>query len=219
MDDISIYQRDWFGEMLTDGAAFSEKHHFPYLEAVKVVPEGECLPINYMTCCKNLSETWFHCFINDAPQQRYWYNFGRYVPFFKKAKGVISSDFSVLRDMDKDAQERNVYRSRCMAYAIHKVNPNTIPTAPFGGEDTWNWCFESLPKQSTYAVTTNVGWNDSEACRLFIGGVDALVKQKEPYALVVCGHCPDWLLTKYPNVKIVVIPNFSQWRRLCRRCG
>lgn len=101
---------------------------------------------------------------------------------------------------------------------MQKINPNVIPTAGFGGENTWEWCFDGLPHDSTVAITTNGTLSDPEARRLFIGGVDALVQTINPYALVVCGNYPNWLNTKYPNVKIIPILNFSQMRRL-RRCG
>ena len=67
-------------------------------------------------------------------------------------------------------------------------------------------CYRNrVPKHSTYAITTNGGLSDPEACRLFIGGVDALVLTLEPYALVVCGNYPQLLNTKYPEVRIIPI--------------
>ena len=121
-------------------------------------------------------------------------------------------------DIPEETQIRNCYRNRVMTYAMQKINPNVIPTAGFGGENTWGWCFDGLPKHSTYAITTNGGLSDPEACRLFIGGVDALVQTLEPYALIVCGNYPQWLNTKYPGVHIIQILSYSQmWS--ARRCG
>jgi hypothetical protein len=88
-----------------------------------------------------------------------------------------------------------------------------IPTAGFGPERTWKWCFDGLPKYSSVAITTNGTLSDPEARRLFVGGVEALVDTLQPYALVVCGKSPDWLDTKYPDVQIIHIPSYSQmWK-------
>ena len=175
------------------------------------------LPMNYMMSDRNISKNWYHCFVGDEQFERYWHNFYKYVPYIRSAKGLISTDFSMYRDIPEETQIRNCYRNRVMTYAMQKINPNVIPTAGFGGENTWGWCFDGLPKHSTYAITTNGGLSDPEACRLFIGGVDALVLTLEPYALIVCGNYPQWLNTKYPGVHIIQILSYSQmWS--ARRC-
>lgn len=89
-----------------------------------------------------------------------------------------------------------------------------IPTAGFGPERTWEWCFDGLPMNSSVAITTNGTLDDPEARRLFIGGIDALVYKKHPSNLLVCGKYPAWLDTKYPNVNVVGIPSFGQqWQK------
>ena len=184
----------------------------------KLIPDVMPLPVNYMMSDDNISKNWYHCFVGDTQFERFWSNFNKYAPYIRSAKGLISTDFSLYRDIPEDTQIRNCYRNRVMTYAMQKLNPNVIPTAGFGGENTWSWCFDSLPKHSTYAITTNGVLSDPEACRLFIGGVNALVQTLEPYALIVCGNYPKWLDTKYPGVRIIPILSYSQmWRT--RRCG
>ncbi len=110
----------------------------------------------------------------------------------------------------------NCYKNRVMAYAMQKINPNIIPTAGFAGENTWDWCFDSLPHHSTVAITTNTIRNDPEGKRLFIGGMDTLVQTLSPYAIVICGRFPEWIYTKYPGVRIIPIPCYSDlWHRRC----
>ena len=91
-----------------------------------------------------------------------------------------------------------------------------IPTAGFGPEKTWDWCFDGLPQNSTLAIKTNGTLSDPEARRLFVGGVDALVRTKNPHTLVICGNYPSWMDKKYPYINIVKIPSFSQqWKVRC----
>lgn len=100
---------------------------------------------------------------------------------------------------------------------MQKSGQNVIPTAGFGTEKTWSWCFDGLPHFSTVAVTTNGVLNDPEARRLFVGGIDAMVNTINPYAIVICGRYPEWIERKYPDILIVSIPSYSQmWAS--RRC-
>lgn len=203
--------------MLALDATLVGKHGFPAIPPQKLIPDVMPLPMNYMMSDKNISKNWYHCFVGDEQFERYWHNFYKYVPYIRSAKGLISTDFSMYRDIPEETQIRNCYRNRVMTYAMQKINPNVIPTAGFCGENTWSWCFDGLPKYSTYAITTNGGLSDPEARRLFIGGVDALVQTLEPYALIVCGNYPQWLNTKYPGVRIIPILSYSQmWS--ARRC-
>ena len=211
-----VEQLDCFGMMLAPNAKLVGKYGFPQLNEQKLIPTINPLPINYMTSQKCLRDKWFHCFTDDEKYQKFWYKFHRYTPFFSQAAGFISTDFSLYRDVDLATQIRNCYKNRVMAYAMQKINPNIIPTAGFAGESTWEWCFDGLPCHSTVAITTNGTLSDPEARRLFVGGVDALVKTLEPYALVICGNFPRWIYSKYPNVRIIPIPSYSQlWHRRC----
>ena len=55
-----------------------------------------------------------------------------------------------------------------------------IPTAGFAGESSWEWCFDGLPLNSTVAVTTNCLGRDREAHRLFVGGINTMIKKIHP---------------------------------------
>ena len=211
-------QYDFIGDFLAEDAQLTGIHKFPILKPQKLLPKAMPMPVNYMLSDGDISTHWYHCFVDDSQFERFWYEFNRYIPYFRAAAGLISTDFSIYRDDEEDIQVRNCYRNRVIAYAMQQINPNVIPTAGFGGENTWEWCFDGLPHHSTVAITTNGTLTDPEARRLFVGGIDALVKTIEPYALVVCGNYPNWLNTKYPNIRIIPILNFSQMRRL-RRCG
>ena len=218
INNFTNIQYDFIGDWLTDDAEFTGKYGFPVLAPQKILPATMPLPVNYMLSERNLENKWFHCFVGDSEFERFWNHFWRYISYFSAISGIISTDFSLYRDIPVETQIRNCYRNRVMAYAMQKVNPNVIPTAGFGGENTWEWCFDGLPTNSTVAITTNGILSDPEARRLFIGGVDALVHTLTPYAIVVCGKYPQWLNYKYPDIKIIPILSYSQMWHL-RRCG
>ena len=211
-----IIQYDFIGQMLVDDIELVGKYHFPQVRPSLCVPDSMPIPFNYITSAKNIESKWFHFFIRDNDFERVWHNFWKYEKYIKTAKGLISTDFSLYRDEDEDLLIRNCYRNRVMACAMQKINDNIIPTAGFAGENTWDWCFDALPHHSSVAITTNGTLSDPEARRLFVGGVDALVKTVYPRNLVICGNFPKWIYDKYPSINIVPILSYSQmWHRRC----
>lgn len=205
-------QCDFIGEFLAGDAPKVGRYGFPALMPENHIPGSNSLPANYLTSTPDLSQYWIHYFVSDTYSFRLWRNFEYYLPLLKKCAGVIGSDFSLFRNYSTEQLILNCYRNRVLAYALQQAGCRIIPTASFAGEDTWSWCFDGLPIHSTVAVTTNGILSDREACRLFIGGIDALVATVDPRAIVICGKYPAWLNTKYPNVHIVPIPSYSQLR-------
>lgn len=215
---MDYLQYDFLGEIYASDAERVGRYGFPKLKASAVLPNSPALSFNYLLSSRMPENYWFHCFCDDYQFSRLWTNFERCIPYLCRAKGLISTDFSMYRDYSQDALIWNCYRNRVMAYAMQKINDAVIPTAGFGPEYTWEWCNDGLPEHSPVAITTNGVLSDPEARRLFVGGVDALVNTKHPSALVICGSSPEWLDTKYPEIKIVHIFSYSQmWQN--RRCA
>ena len=212
------FQYDLFGEMYAQNAIRVGKYGFPQLAEERNIPSQQVRPFNYMMSLDNPSDWWVHCFCDDYQFERLWTGLDFYMHYILNLKGFISTDFSLYRDYSDDLLIWNCYRNRCMAYAVQEAGGIMTPTAGFGPERTWSWCFDGLPSHSALAITTNGILDDPEARRIFVGGVDALVHIKEPSDLIVCGNYPKWLDTKYPEVNIIGIPSFGQqWRK--RRCA
>lgn len=208
--NMDCFQYDFLGEIYTETAVKVGKYGFPQLTEEHYIPTNQVKPFNYLMSTKELDKYWVHCFCDDYQFERLWTGLNFYLQYILKLRGFISTDFSMYRDYSEDALIWNCYRNRCVAYAIQKAGGIMIPTAGFGPERTWEWCFDGLPMHSSLAITTNGTLGDPEARRIFVGGVDALVSIKQPCNLVVCGRYPSWLDKKYPNVNIVGIPSFSQ---------
>lgn len=207
--DKQILQYDLMGEIYAEGADRVGKYGFPQLRQEKWIPT-QTKSFNYMLSLENPSEWWIHCFCDDYQFERLWKNLDFYLPYILKLKGFISTDFSLYRNYSDDWLIWNCYRNRVIAYAVQTAGGIVIPTAGFGPERTWSWCYDGLPHNSSVAITTNGTLDDPEARRLFVGGVDAMVHTIHPSAIIVCGKYPDWLNTKYPDIKIVPIPSYSQ---------
>ncbi|MBO4680739.1 MAG: DUF4417 domain-containing protein [Clostridiales bacterium] len=213
------FQYDLFHLLLTEGADFVGRYHFAQLARTNYVPTTETvIPFNALMSYTG-NDAFCHCFVDDYQFCRLYRNFDKYIPFMQRTKAMASSDFSMYRNYSTEHQIWNCRKNRAVAYAMQQIKGfETIPTAGFGGPETWEWCFDGLPTRSSLAITTNGVRNDPEARRLFIGGVNALIFQKKPTALIICGEVDRWIYDKYPGLKIVRIPSFSeQWNE--RRCA
>ena len=178
------------------------KHNFPQLAQVNYLPEQPVFPINHLKSMSDKGRYWYHCFTGDKYFHRLYTHFQEYMELLQRARGLISADFSLYRDLHEEILISNCRANRLVDYALQQAGIPMIPTAGFAGESSWEWCFDGLPLNSTVAITTNTV-NDREARRLFVGGVNAMVEKINPTAIVVCGKCPDWLEKRFPEIQIV----------------
>ena len=215
----NLLQTDFICDLLAGRAPKVGRYGFPLLARETYIPTTPVLPFNYMLSAKNNDSYWYHCFVDDSQFNRLYKNFWNYVKILRRIRGIISVDFSMYREYDDDTLIENCRKKRCVDYALQVANVPMIPTAGFAGESSWEWCFDGLPSYSTVAVTTNCLGRDPEAHRLFVGGIDAMVNKIHPTALIVCGKCPDWLNHKYPSVRVMQIPSYSQMWQARRRCA
>ena len=151
------YQYDFIDKMLVTDAKYVGKYDFPMLRQNNPdLSDIVCWkPFNYLLGLKNPEVVGIHCFVDDYQFVRLRKNTSKYEEKIAKLPCFICTDFSIFRDANTDINVEQVRKNRTMAYVMQKINHNTIPTAGFGGEDTWEWCFDGIPKHSTVAVTTN----------------------------------------------------------------
>lgn len=194
------------------------KYNFPQLSQVNYLPELPIYPFNYLKSTFSKERCWYHCFTSAKNFHRLYHSFDEYVPLLQQSKGLISADFSLYRDYPEEILIANCRANRLIDYALQQAGIPMIPTAGFAGESSWEWCFDGLPVQSTLAVTTNTLRGDMEAKRLFVGGINVMVKKLQPTAIVVCGKCPVWIANKFPTINVIQIPNYvTMWHERERR--
>ena len=185
------------------------KYDFPQIAPVNYLPEEPVFPFNHLRSKSKKGSYWYHCFTAERNFNNIYVHFENYIELLRAAKGIISADFNLYRDYPEYVLIENCRHNRMVDYALQQAGIPMIPTAGFAGESSWEWCFDGLPKNSTVAITTNT-LNDKEAHRLFVGGVNAMVKKIQPTAIVVCGKCPEWIAKKFPDIQVVKIKNHSE---------
>lgn len=88
-----------------------------------------------------------------------------------------------------------------MLMAFFQANGlDVIPNVSWATEDTYDWCFDGLPKNSVLAVSTNGCIKDKTAYKLFLKGYKEMVKRLGPTKVVLVGPMPKEL----QNEQIIV---------------
>ena len=203
--EIVLCNQPFAGDIPTVG-----KYKFPKLTQVNYLPEEPVYPFNYLKSTVEKGCYWYHCFTAERNFHRLYNSFSKYVELLRKAKGLISADFSLFRDYPKEILIAKCRANRLVDYALQQAGIPMIPTAGFAGESSWEWCFDGLPLNSTVAVTTNCLGRDREAHRLFIGGINTMIKKIHPTAIVVCGKMPSWLEKRHPDIQFIHIKSYSE---------
>lgn len=150
---------------------------------------------------------WVHFFIDDYQFERLWVNPTQYINLLSKAKGVITTDFSMYIDMPKAIQIYNCYRNRAIARYLQKQGINIIPAVGWSDEDSFKWCFKGISKGSAVAISTNGVMQNKEALKAFLSGFNRMLEEIDPCQIILVGRVPEELKNNY---KIKFFANYSQ---------
>ena len=128
-----------------------------------------------------------HFFLDDYRFETVWSSPERLLPRVLAVGASLTPDFSLWRGMPRPAQVWNVYRSRwCGAY-WQANGVEVIPTACWGAADTFDFCFDGIPANSTVAVSS-VGISSEVDQALFRAGIEELIRRTDPKLLLAYGQ-------------------------------
>lgn len=104
--------------------------------------------------------------------------------------GVIAPDYSVTCDMDRPAKRWNVYRNRVMSCFLAELGHLVIPCVQWADEDSFSFCFASLPRHSVLAVSSVGCLQGHMSPENFARGYGQMCERLEPTAIVFNGRIP-----------------------------
>lgn len=183
----------------------------PEIEATDTVGEkfvrfadwNQCLdPGNYIA----------HFYYDDFKFIAAWRDPDKYIDRLSRFKAVISPDFSLYTDFPRALQMLSCYRRQwCGAY-WQSLGIDVIPDVVWGDRESFNYCFEGLPKHSTVAVSSvgvkkDKDWNN-ETSSLFKDGYNEMLNRLEPTAIMYYGDMIEGL-----EGNIIRIPSFYEEKR------
>jgi len=159
------------------------KYDFPIIEPVYELPKVDRhIEFDYCNRIRDgHSSIGVHFFEDDYKFERVWTSPDRYAEMLQKFSYIIGPDFSVYDDFPLAVRVYNYYRNnwlvRYWQMCYHMI---VVPTVMWGREDTFDWCFDGLPRHSIVAVS-NVGITKSnEDKKYFIDGYNEMLRRLEP---------------------------------------
>ena len=160
---------------------------------------------------------WVDHFIDDRLFDCVYKNCDKYLPFYKKLKGVIGTDFSAYRDMPAYHRKVNVGKNREIDNYLQNNGVNVIPVVSYAYMEDFSWCLDGLPMRSSIAISTNGSMANFISHEIFVEGAKEVQRRLQPFKLIVAGGPVRELDELFDN--IVYYPNFSQRLRERRKNG
>ncbi|MBO4459234.1 MAG: DUF4417 domain-containing protein [Clostridiales bacterium] len=194
--------KDVFNSFLVSNAYYNGVYEFPVISSCteipqKIIPFSHCISFKDHNC-------WVHFYEDDYLFERLWRNPKKYLPILQQYNGVILPDWSLYRDMPFVMQLWNIYRSRAIGAYFQTNGIKVIPNVRFGDRRTYHCCCDGLPQQSVIAVGTHGTLKNLSDKEIFIEGLEAIVEELKPTAIIVYGSCPDSLFRKYKDMGITI---------------
>ncbi len=133
------------------------------------------------------------------------------IPRLQNYKCVIAPDFSVFVDQPKAVNVWNIYRNRWVTSYMQSLSIHAVPSASWGNVDSFEFCFDGLPRNSIIAIGHTAIGKDRSYKKLYRMGVEALIERKRPTKLLVYGAPLDF----NPDVEVIYYKgNIQKLRQL-----
>ena len=196
------------------GAELVGSEGFPKLSPTQAIPNN-VISFNEWRAKQYPKGYWVDHFIYDYFFNCVYLNCDRYLDYYRKADGVIGTDYSAYRDMPACHRKENVGRNREIDYYLQSNGVNVIPVASYAYPRDFDWCLDGLPSNSSVAISTNGSMRNFVSREMFIDGAIEVQKRLDPSHLIIAGGPVPELDALFDN--IVYYPNFSQRLSMRRR--
>ena len=134
-----------------------------------------------------------HFFLNDYLFERVWNDPKKNLDFLSTFKAVLSPDFSQYTDMPRALNIYNHYRKMWVSAYWQAHGLKAIPVAGWSDEESFEYCFDGMPKNSLIAVSTVGVMTNPNFEESFRRGFEEMMRRLEPAQLLLYGKKPSWL--------------------------
>ena len=187
---------DFLHYLKLDGMNLTERHGIPKVKGVrfKNLKKAKLLGFNYCTSPNSMQEKsdhFVHFYLPDHYIERVWDNLDHYEAVFGAYRGIVQPDFSLYTNMPIAMQLWQHYRRNWVAQWYQNKGITVIPAPTWGDDESFDFCFEGMPKKSCLAVST-VGCMQNVQNRYILHhGIPEMIKQLEPVQLIIYGAIDD----------------------------
>ena len=192
-----------------DGGRVTGFYDMPMLEPVDFTPT-DLIGFNYLLNT-NRRDCGIHFYLDDYQFERFWNSPEQYLTKMREFECVLTPDFSLFLDMSMSAKIWNTYRSRLLGQIMQDRGINVIPTVSWAEPDTFEFCFDGIPKHSTVSISTIGVIRYDENWECFEAGASAMMEILEPKRILLYGEEIDF---DWGDAEIVKYQNniVSKWR-------
>ena len=187
---------------LFDDTNCEGKYQMPIIQNDNYIPD-DLIGFNYAKTSEN-KKTGIHFYLDDYQFERIWNNPDEYVDLLSEYECILSPDFSLYMDMAYAVKIWNVYRSRLIGQYYQQRGIKVIPTISWAEKETFEFCFDGIPKGSIVSVSTIGVKRDEEALKIWKDGMDAMIEHIQPSTILVYGGKLDY---DYKNINVIYFDN------------
>lgn len=160
---------------------------FPDLEPFSGEIPKQIFPYNSFVRTDVAEGSAVHFFLHDNKFEVCWNNPGVALTRLVQVGTAFSPDFSVFTDWPLAVQQYNIYRSRWCAALWQREGVQVVPTVQWAGPDSFDWCFQGLPRKSVLAVSTVGCAKNKTAMAGFMPGYREMSFRLRPTRVLVYG--------------------------------
>lgn len=174
----------------------------PNIERIDYIPK-DLIGFNYAKNSKDY-DSGIHFYIDDYQFERVWNKPQYYIEKLSKFDCILTPDFSLYKEMPIAMKVWNTYRSRLIGQMAQREGLKVIPTVSWCEEETFDFCFDGLPKHSTLSISTIGVKRYKDNMEIWKCGVDELIKRLQPHTLLIYGGKVDY---DFGDIKAVYYAN------------
>lgn len=174
----------------------------PIIKNDNFIPK-DIIGFNYAKTSKE-KNVGIHFYLDDYQFERLWNKPEDYIDILKQYDCIFSPDFSLYMDMPMPMKIWNTYRSRQIGQYYQNQGIKVIPTLSWADSETFEFCFEGIPKGSIVSISTIGVKKNKEALKIWKAGVDELIRRIEPSTILIYGGKLDY---DYGDIKVIYYEN------------
>lgn len=156
----------------------------------------DLIPFDKAKKCKD-KHKYVHFYMHDKEFSRVLTATSRYLNLLKEFDGVISPDCSLAVGQAKCLQEANTYMNRAVGFYLQQHGIPVIPNIRWSNEDSFEYCFLGVPKNTIVAISTHGCLETKEDYEIMRIGIGVMLDKLHPSAVVVHGYMPNSIFGEY----------------------
>lgn len=177
-------------------------YQMPIIKNSNYIPK-DIIGFNYAKTSKE-KNVGIHFYLDDYQFERLWNKPEDYIDILKQYDCIFSPDFSLYMDMPIAMKIWNIYRSRLIGQYYQEQEIKVIPTLSWAEKETFDFCFDGIPRGSIVSISTIGVKRNKEALKIWKDGVDELIRRIKPSTILIYGGKLDY---NYRDIEVIYYNN------------